>query len=157
MHRLYDCLVVVAPTGLLAGLWEFPAVLAAGGVVTQAQRWKQLQGAIAEDCHFDGDFIGTVCAVARFVCLPGELMPLLQVTHHFSHVHHQYHCWYVRFGTEAHDKVSTWLSGSSGSVKAGGMVRWTDRSDLCRSAVPASVKKVTRTTSSLCMYVFMYT
>lgn len=69
MHGQNDCLVVVAPTGLLAGLWEFPAVLAAGGVVTQAQRWKQLQGAIAKDRHFDGDFIGTVCVVARFVCL----------------------------------------------------------------------------------------
>lgn len=70
---------------------------------------------------------------------------VLQVTHHFSHVHHQYHCWYVECGgAEACNKVqllSAWLSGG-GSVKAGGKVRWTDRSDLCESAVPASVNKV---------------
>lgn len=88
------------------------------------------------------------------------MMRILQVTHHFSHVHHHYHCWYVGYcgdgpGPHPHQKVqllSTWLSGGSGSAKAGGKVRWTDRSDLCESAVPASVKKVRNQDNLFLMY-----
>lgn len=76
----------------------------------------------------------------HMLLFPISHKPITQVTHQFSHMHHTYHCWHVVLGACQEGGGCGSREGDISDLKQQG--RWVSREDLAKSAVPASVKKV---------------
>lgn len=117
--------------GLLAGYWEFPSVLT-GEESDRSKQWEQLQREVAAttatEGRLQGDYVGSV-------------------THHFSHMHHHYHCWRVALELEQgvqQEKSSVTAPIILSASAHSGDIKWVRREGLADCAVPASVKKIMR-------------